>query len=144
RKKMHDDEYIVATVADYEIAYELMLPILTRAFATLTQRALALLAAVLAHSLQGPTFTRADCQVWSGVGLTEVRHRLALLVEAGLVEQVAGGKGVRYLYRVVSTKPAKTPPLDGLITPDELRKQLQEEAKQQAASSKGKKSAKHK
>src|SRR5262249_3295105 len=117
RKTVHEDGHIVATAKDYEIAYDLMLPVLRRTFAPLSQRALALRAAVLANSLQGQSFTRADCQKWAGVGLTEVRNRLNLLVEAGLVEQTSGGKGTRYTYRVISSKGGMGPALDGLITP---------------------------
>jgi hypothetical protein len=143
QKKVKPDGHIVATANDYEFAFDLMLPILRRTFAPLSQRALALRAAVLANSLQGQSFTRADCQKWSGVGLTEVRNRLSLLVEVGFVEQISGGRGTCYSYRITTTKGGTAPTLDGLITPDELRKQL-EEAKNKADSAKKQPSANHK
>jgi hypothetical protein len=75
------------------------------------------------------------------VKTTEARNRLDILVECGAVEQVTGGgKGVRYTYKLLhSTAHTKLPTLDGLISPEELRKQLKKEAKK-----KNKKEAKKK
>jgi hypothetical protein len=130
QKKKHPDGHIEATVADYEIVYGLMLPVLRRAFAPLSERAQDLLAKILANALMTQEFSRADCVKWAGVGLTEVRNRLAMLVEAGLVEQTGGGKGTRYTYRVVSTQSAKPLSLADLITPEELKKELAAAKKQ--------------
>jgi len=93
KTKVHVDGHIEATANDYEIAYELMHTILRRTFAPLSQRALTLLGTIRDHTHTGQTFDRSDCKLWSGVSITEVRNRLNLLVEAGMVEQVTGGKG---------------------------------------------------
>ena len=118
-KTVQEGGHINAAPKDYEIAYTLMRPILQRTFAALGERAKTLLAAILENALVSQSFTRNECVQWAGVGLTEVRNRLALLVEAGLVEQLAGGKGVSYKYRVINTK-AEHPAIEGLITPGEL------------------------
>jgi hypothetical protein len=120
-KDVREGGHIDAAAKDYEITYNLMRPILLRTFASLNERAKNLLAAILENALVSESFTRNDCAKWAGVGLTEVRNRLNVLVEAGLVEQLAGGKGVSYKYRVTSTK-AEHPALEGLVKPDELRK----------------------
>jgi hypothetical protein len=59
---------------------------------------------------------------------------------------VTGGQGVRYTYKIVSTstKSAKGPALDGLIKPDDLRKQLTKKPKQSKGSPKKKVSPKPK
>jgi hypothetical protein len=128
-KTESEDSDLAAHANDYEIAYRLMLPVLQRALAPLSKRALDLLAVIVAHRQQPQIFTRTDCKEWAGIGTTETRNRLNLLVEAGLVEQVKGDRGVRYEYKVLTTRSASPPSLAGLITPAELRKQLEEAKK---------------
>src|SRR5262249_30911749 len=122
---------------DYRIAYHLMLPILRRTFAPLSERALALLGAIKKHALSQPFFGRADAARWGGVGLTEARNRLSILLEGGLIELVTGGKaGVRCTYRLLGSKNAQMPGLEGLITPEELKNQLKKKPKKDGKSSK--------
>ena len=129
QKTVHADGHIEADVTDYQIAYGLMLPVLGRTFAPLGQRAEALYAEILNHASPEHVFTRADCQKWSGLGLTEVRNRLNLLVEAGLVEQVTGGaRGVQYTYRMLTRRHVtREPALAELITPEELSQQMEKQ-----------------
>jgi hypothetical protein len=127
QKKVYDDGHIDAVAKDYEIAHRLMVPVLLRTFAPLSQRALNLLGKIRQNNPAGHHFDRTDCANWAGVGLTEVRNRLTLLVDAGMIEQVTGGKGVRYTYKIVSTVSATVPSLTGLITPEELLKKLEQE-----------------
>jgi hypothetical protein len=124
RKNVWDGGYVNATPNDYEIAYGLMLPILQRTFAAVSERALKLLGAIRTNTSAGQTFTRGDCARWAGVGLTEARQRIELLVEAGSVEQLTGSKGVKYSYKLVSDKVTRFLGLQELITPDQLRKKL--------------------
>jgi hypothetical protein len=136
-KPASKDGQIDASVNDYAIAYRLMIPILSRTFAPITERAMSLFTVIvknLSDTDTEPTeppikiFTRADCAKWAGVGLTEVRNRLALLVDAGLVEQLGGSPGVRFTYRVISLKATKAPALSDLITPKDLKEALKRKA----------------
>ena len=128
QKKPRDGKHIHADTIDYDIAYRLMLPILRRTFAPLGERAKKLLAAILDNALPSQTFKRVDCAEWAGVGSTEVRNRLAALVEAGLVEQVGGSKGLTCSYKVVSTED-RSAKLNVLLKPATLRKRLKKAKK---------------
>ena len=132
QKKEHDDGHIVATMIDYKIAYRMMLPVLNRTFAPVSDRAKKLLVAVKNETLPGQNFTRAECAEWVGVGLTEVRNRLTVLVEAGLVEQTAGGKGLTCHYKVVGNNGA-TPVPDSLVTPEVLKELIKKEKSKKAS-----------
>lgn len=126
QKKIVDGR-IDATDVDYEIAYELMLPILRRTFSPLSHRALKLYQAIGPETRMGQVFDRTQCQKWTGLGATEVRNRLKELVEAGLVDQIAGSKGVPYKYKLVRRgHPIRQPALKGLMTPDAFRAKLRE------------------
>jgi hypothetical protein len=127
QKAVDEDGYIVADIIDYKIAYDLMLPVLSRTFAPLSERAVNLLDVIQTNIKTDRTFTRTDCVEWAGVGSTEVRNRLNVLVEAGLVEQLTGSQGVKCTYHILNTKNAKAPALSCLITPDALRARLEEE-----------------
>jgi hypothetical protein len=129
QKKPHRDGHIEAHSNDYKIAYDLMRPILGRTFAPLPQRATKMLSTILQRVGSQQPFTRSDCQQWAGVGATEVRNRLVPLVEAGLLEQLKGDRGVRFEYRVISENIPWGATLSGLITPATLRKQLRKKPK---------------
>lgn len=144
QKAVHADGHIDADSRDYRIAYDIMVPVLRRTFAPLSERALKLLGVVRGKAPNGKEFDRADAAKWAGIGTTEARNRLTQLVESGMVEQVTGGKGVRYTYRVVHTRHAKLPALDALITPDTLREAIKKDkkAKKAAKAVKGQKGGK--
>ncbi len=146
-QKEEHDGCIDADLVDYEIAYGLMLPVLRRMFAPLSSRARDLFDRIrdglrerAAQQRNRPnlmlgggacgaeTFARKDCQRWSGVSLTEARNRLHGLVEAGLVQVIAGERGVPYRYRLTADVPPDQICIEGLITPDELRTRLAAEA----------------
>ena len=125
RQKLVTDGRIDADLDDYAIAYEIMYPILRRSFAPLSDRAQAMYATIQAnHSTMRTHFTRNDCKNWSGLGLTEVKNRLDVLVEAGVVEVVLGSQGVPFRYRLVSGASIQNVVLPGLITPADLRFRL--------------------
>jgi hypothetical protein len=122
RKKHHDDGHIVATVEDYRIAYGLMRPILQRTFAPVGERALGLMATISNQDLvPQQRFTRADCQKWTGLSATEIRNRINVLVEAGLIEILSGNRGSKYSYCVTGAREAEGQGPVGLITPEELK-----------------------
>ena len=118
---------IDADAEDYAIAHGLMLPVLRRVFTPLKPRARELYSTILAsrpNPTLAATFTRKECERWSGLSLTEVGNRLKLLVEAGLVEVTDAPRGNPYRYRISSGITPETLELDGLITPAELRQRL--------------------
>jgi hypothetical protein len=85
QKKISDD-CIVADIEDYKVVYKIMLPVLRRAFAPVSQRATELLARIIERiDNRTSTFSRNDCAKWAGIGLTEVRNRLPPLLEAGCI-----------------------------------------------------------
>jgi hypothetical protein len=125
------DGQIDADAEDYRVAYRLMLPILRRTFAPLSERAISLhqmLASNKKFTACAARFTRADCEKLAGVGTTEIRNRLNVLVDAGIVEQVSGKQGVKYEYRLLNKTPSQQGvSLDGLLTPKQLQAALQGE-----------------
>ena len=103
QKEVFDDGMIEADIDDYEVAYELMLPILRRAFMPVSEKALAVYNIIVARITQSPLcriFTRGNVQDWSVLSEATVRNRLNALVQAGLVEPREGGQGSTYRYEV--------------------------------------------
>ena len=136
-KKKKYDGYIVATLQDYEIAYGLMAAILRRVLAPMSDGARRLFDVIHSTlcgtesgrdkaSMSSTKFDRADGVKWSGLSLTAVRQRLDSLCEAGLIEQITGGKGVKFTYRIAKPKADKVL-LKGLVSPTTLRKRLKAE-----------------
>lgn len=125
------DGQIDADAKDYRIAYQLMLPILRRTFSPLSERAIALyklLATTPKFNKHDATFVRADCEKLAGVGATEIRNRLNVLVDAGIVEQVSGKQGIKFEYRLSKkTLSQQGISLDGLLTPKQLQAALKQE-----------------
>ncbi len=137
-KKKKYDGYIVATLKDYEIAYGLMAAILRRVLAPLSDGARKLLDVIRSKlrdqdsrrekSLASVTeFVRAEVVKWSGLSLTAVRQRLDTLCEAGLIEQIGGGKGTTCVYKLGKSK-ADQVLLSDLVSPEKLRKLLEKPA----------------
>ncbi len=124
-QKEEVDGCIEADADDYDFAYQVMQPVLCRVFAPLSSRARELHECIRRH-LQAPTFTRTDCVSWSGLSRTEVRNRIELLIEAGLISQTAGGPGVtcRYQVQCGTATVGDGASVIGLVTPTELRRQL--------------------
>jgi hypothetical protein len=144
-KKEHDDGHIVATVEDYRIAYGLMRPILQRTFAPVGERAISLMATISTQDLvPRQSFTRADCQKWTGLSATEIRNRLIILVEAGLIEILSGNRGSKYSYCVTGAREAECPGPVGLITPKELKAVLKTKPTESGSASGKKVSGKRK
>jgi hypothetical protein len=125
QKPESPEGYIEADVADYRIAYGIMLPILRRVFAPLSEHARELHQQIR-RQCSAATFTRRDCQDWTALGLTSVRKRLDLLVDYDLIVQVSGGPGQTYSYRLNPSADFDLagPCLPGLISPDDLHRRL--------------------
>jgi len=115
---------IIASSKDYEIAYEIMFPSLQRAFAPVNERALALLQLIRHESPRG-SFCVADCVKLAGISATEVRNRLAVLVEAGFVSQPESSRqGRRSVYLVDSNQAMPKMALKGMVSPERLSEKL--------------------
>jgi len=124
RKQKGKGGRIAATVADYKIAYEAMVPILRRSLSPLSERAAALYRVIQAQADEVGNvepFTREDCMEWSGVSGTEVRTRLKVLEEMDLVCRVDSkiGGSRAYRYELVPEK-LRGVKLSGLLTPEVL------------------------
>lgn len=129
RHKTPSNDWIDADVIDYALALEIYMPILHRQFAPLNERARSLLQTIRDHiNPLVPLFTRKDAQEWSGICLTETRNRLELLVAAGLIVQVEGGRGVAFKYRLNCATVENVGGIAGLPSPAELRQLLDEES----------------
>jgi hypothetical protein len=115
------DGGIAADLDDYRIAYKVMLPVLCRTFAPVSQRAIELLARINDNvDQQSRTFDRQDCVRWSGLSLTEVRDRLQVLVEASAITQDSGGKGQKCVYRIEKDIEGHDGKLRELVSPKKL------------------------
>jgi hypothetical protein len=117
---------IVATPKDYEIAFEIMFPVLQRTFAAINEKALHLYDLILTRSKEFDfKFNRRNCVAWSGLSDTEVRNRLAILVDSELILQSDDAKpGRRIWYQIAN--PASDPRLSlkGMVSPATLRKKM--------------------
>ena len=138
----HDSDRatIDASVEDYEIAYNVMQPILRRVFTPIPEKSKNLYEQLKQRFPARAIFRRKDCAELLGVEPASgtVRHRLDPLVHAGLVELLDNSPRGQYQYRVkevavpedeerddaVSAAEAR---LEGLITPQELRQLLDSE-----------------
>lgn len=119
---------IAADLEDYRVAHKIMLPVLRRVFRPISQRALELLAIIRKNMHKPGKFDRNDCVRWSGISRTEVRNRLALLLDDGAITQVAGGgPGQKCEYRVGTTAESHTVKLEELVPPRQLEKLIGED-----------------
>ena len=109
--------YIKADEIDYEIAYELMKPVLARTYSPLNQQSRDLFRTVLDHTGINTPFTQSDCEQWGGVSNTTIRRRLSPLIWAGVMTVNNGTKP--YQYRVTNKELAETSDLD-LPTPEDI------------------------
>jgi hypothetical protein len=127
QKKIKGD-YIVASERDYVIAYRLMAPILGRVLAPLSHGARELFEIIRDKllSLRINNFERADVVKWCSLGLTSVRQRLDCLCEAGMIEQLTGGKGIKFTYKITKRQTDKVL-LSGLVSPETLKINLKKQ-----------------
>jgi hypothetical protein len=118
---------IEADLNDYCLARKVYLPILERQFAPLSERARSMYEAIHAHVSQmnqmlPRTFTRKEVETWCGIGTTETRKRMNALVEAGLISEASGARGVAYRYRIDSSPSSFA--LEALPTVEELQRRI--------------------
>lgn len=131
RQKQITEGTIEADAADYEVAYQVMLPILRRAFLPATEKVMELYHIIQGEVRRNPLnqrFTRQLVRDWSRLTDGTVRNRLRALEDAGLVLPVQGSQGRSYHYELAPAGCAGGPGFDGLLTPDALRERLGSQA----------------
>ena len=122
KQKVQLDGVISADAYDYAVAYRVMQPILRAPLAPISDGARTLYELIRSRlRMSDQQFSRAECRQWSGLSSTEIRNRLASLVDAGVVEVVDGRRGVSFQYRVSTRPEAAAAAAIGLITPDQLQ-----------------------
>ena len=126
--------YVVATVADYRLAYDLAREVLTCTLHELTREAQALWEVLLPWVCQrapgnplGLVFTFKDLRELT---TSQSNHRLRLamaeLVEMEYAALVNGQNGKQHQFQLLSVDIKARPALKGLLHPDELERRLQE------------------
>ena len=129
-------EYILATVADYAVAYTLSWDIFADLFSGLNRRTQRLLETIIEHAAKAEpnsTFTRKDIEHWSGLNMSKLNDPLLelereefLLNSSGepIIQGPRGLQGKRESIlnkALVDLSNAKTTEgIKGLTTPDEL------------------------
>jgi aspartate 1-decarboxylase len=131
QRKDVEEGTIEATVEDYDIAFNLLQPIMERLYAPLSESALKLLdklfaAAEAANEMpQTYRFTCEVCVKLTGISLTGVRNRLKALEGAGCITRQDDARpGTAIIYRIVPGNFKSSGSSAGLVTPAELRKRL--------------------
>lgn len=110
-------EYLVATVDDYRIAYDIGIKALTQSMAELPLRSRSLLKFCRKYS---GTFSRNDLMGKTGWSLDEIAKYMSPLTDYNYVTKLKGDKGKEYEYRCVWPGDENDFRIDGLTTPDEL------------------------
>ena len=128
---------LLAEFEDYEVAYELMLPVLSRHFAPAEDRAMALYRAIRAHRSReagnlSDTFTLNELTRWHGLSTTSVVKRAKTLVAAEPIVKVGGSQGVVCQYRLNEANLVGPDSTNVLVTPNELRRRMAAETSQGA------------
>jgi hypothetical protein len=122
--------FIIATPADYRIAYELATDVLHATFHELTRSARDLWSVILAlakKSGEKPAhfeFLRRELRQFSSWQDHRLRDALAELVEMEYLAAVGGSQGKAYTYRLLVHGEEGPSLLGDLTTPDELERKL--------------------
>ena len=127
-QKPPTDGSIEADVYDYTIAHQVLAPILQRIYSPVRESARQLLDTIRQHAIGQQTFSRKDCEGWSGLKISAVRQRLNELVDAGLLVAEEGRRGAAYRYRLAPNEGPAPSQLAVLITPAELQQRLVNQA----------------
>ena len=116
---------IVASLADYEVAYALAAEVLAETLSDLKKPLREALQSIRALSLKGErtSVTRREIREALGVPDSTVRRWLAELVELEYLEAEGGGAGKTTRYRLTGRGPSGDVAL-GLLTPAELSRHL--------------------
>lgn len=120
RRKKVINGVIHATPKDYDVVYELMVPILRQTLGSVNQRSLDL-AKQIKRQADGSTFNMKDIEKWSGLPRTTINDRLKPIREAGLIVVVDTGDRRTKTFQMTTPITDTSLGLESLITPSELR-----------------------
>jgi hypothetical protein len=142
-----DEEYIVATVEDYAIAYALAADALGFSLEDLRKPVRDLLAVIEAnvHRLSEErgsrpelvSFTRREVRQWCGLPNHQVKRGMGELEELEYVEVQRRGRGSRFAYQLVTDQERQRKPLSGLLSPAELFNRISEAEASKGAGRRG-------
>jgi len=126
------EEYIEATVDDYAQAYELARTAFAQALTDIPRNARLVLSHIRAMvkevserlnlSERDYGFRRRDVREYARLPDHQVKRAMRTLEELEYIHVRRGGRGGSFVYRLAAD-PREKDPLDGLTTPDELRKE---------------------
>ena len=119
--KIRDEEYIRANLEDYRMAYELAEVIMKETLSALHPKTKDLLGFI--RDLSQP-FTLSDIQNVSGWNSMRIRRYLKQLMEEEYIEAKSSGQGKRGIFVLCEGMKTEKDALEGLPTPDGLRKKL--------------------
>ncbi len=119
REKIVEDgiEFLLATIDDYRIAYDISIKALTQSMAELPLRSRSLLKFCRRY---GDAFSRNDLVNRTGWSLDEITKYMRPLIEYNYVTALSGDKGKAYTYKCVWPGDENNFRIEGLTTPDEL------------------------
>jgi DNA primase len=134
RKQAEDGgEYIEATVDDYTSAYGLARAAFTQALADMPRSARLVLSQIRAMvaeacerlnvSERDYGFRRRDVREHSRLPDHHIKRAMRVLEDLEYVHVRRGGRGGSFIYHLAAN-PSEKDPLEGLTTPDELRKSI--------------------
>lgn len=134
-QRRHDQlsgqEYIEAALEDYEMAYQLMLPVLTNVldeYGAKPRELLDGISKMAQEKAQGESvskviFTRTEIAEFLGWTKRQVRTHIKELEDLEALEVVRGGRGQEYKYRLLRNN-ARGLGISKLLEPGELGKKL--------------------
>ena len=127
-------DYIEATIDDYRIAYELAHEVLTQTLHDLKKHSRELLSEIIAMVTEKANasskethdiiFSRRDVREYTNWSDRKLKECLYQLEDLEYLSVVSGSKGKTYFYYLPESLPLTEFSLDGLISPDELKKKL--------------------
>ncbi len=116
------EEYIIADIQDYQMAYELAESIMADTLSILHPKSRELLDKI--KEINKEDFSVSDISEETGWGSMKIRRHIKQLIEEDFIEQKISGKGKRGIYKICSKRKAGREKLEGLPTPEELKKKL--------------------
>ena len=122
----YGQEYLIATLEDYSLAYYLAKNVLTETLLEIPPKSRDLLT-ICQHFENG--FTRKEILRKCGWSLDLIRIFMEPLVVNGYIEALSGGKGQTYKYKVVGTNDFSGIDGKGILSPEELAQTISLEAK---------------
>ena len=126
RKMINNQEYILADIKDYEMAYNLAEKIMADTLSVIHQKSRELLnyIKVILKRKGKNSFTVSDLENETNWNSLKVRRYLKQLMNEEYIERAISGQGKRAVYSVCTNKNMASKVLSGILTPEELKKKL--------------------